>query len=278
MSKNGANNPWRNASTHKGKHNRWILIAGLSRLVRYGHEDPKGPGLCFWYASAQNPITTMKCLHCGVEIHDYFDENKQHVWEYPSEGDESPAGWWMSVTDCPACEGSLVQLWRVAGKKPGSNSKIEKFMAYPKFAVRPLPKEVQNPFRAEFLEACAVLPVSPKASAALSRRCLQGLLRAQGYSQRDLAPQIDAVIATNALPTYLRDAIDAVRNIGNFAAHPLKSQASGQIADVEPGEAEWTLDVLEGLFDFFIVQPAQLAAKTTALNAKLAALGKPPMK
>jgi hypothetical protein len=39
---------------------------------------------------------------------------------------------------------------------------------------------------------------------------------------------------------------------------------------VEPGEAEWTLDVLEILFDFYFVQPARLKAKRDALNKKLA--------
>ena len=47
---------------------------------------------------------------------------------------------------------------------------------------------------------------------------------------------------------------------------------------VEPGEAEWTLDVLDGLFDFYYVQPAVLAARKAALNAKLASAGKPPTK
>jgi hypothetical protein len=45
---------------------------------------------------------------------------------------------------------------------------------------------------------------------------------------------------------------------------------------VEAGEAEWTLEVLEALFDF--VQPAKLEAKKNALNKKSSDAGKPPMK
>ena len=48
--------------------------------------------------------------------------------------------------------------------------------------------------------------------------------------------------------------------------------------EVEPGEAEWLLDVLEGLFDFYFVQPAILAKKRQALNRKLQEAGTPPMK
>lgn len=63
-----------------------------------------------------------------------------------------------------------------------------------------------------------------------------------------------------------------------FAAHPNKSLSTGAIVDVEPGEAEWMLDVLEGLFDFYFVQPDILQKKKDALNKKLADAGKPPMK
>ena len=76
----------------------------------------------------------------------------------------------------------------------------------------------------------------------------------------------------------MSSAIDAVRNIGNFAAHPIKDTNTGEIVEVEPGEAEWLLDVLEGLFDFYFVQPAELRRKREALNEKLEAAGKPPMK
>ena len=48
--------------------------------------------------------------------------------------------------------------------------------------------------------------------------------------------------------------------------------------EVEPGEAEWNLDVLEALFDFYFVQPSILQAKLAALNAKLKEAGKPPVK
>lgn len=48
--------------------------------------------------------------------------------------------------------------------------------------------------------------------------------------------------------------------------------------EVEPGEAEWTLDVLESLFDFYFVQPERLKMKKKALDKKLKDSGKPKMK
>jgi hypothetical protein len=79
------------------------------------------------------------------------------------------------------------------------------------------------------------------------------------------------------LPSHLSGAIDAIRNIGNFAAHPIKSDSTGNIVDVEEGETEWILDVLEQLFDFYYVSPARTKAKKNALNAKLKSIGKPEL-
>jgi hypothetical protein len=153
-------------------------------------------------------------------------------------------------------------------------------IVHPKTTTRkPLSHEVPSDFSDDYKEACLVLADSEKASAALSRRCLQHLLRSKaGVKPSDLASEIQEALDSKQLPSHLADAIDAVRNIGNFAAHPIKSKQSGEIVEVEPGEAEWCLDTLEGLFDFYFVQPALLKKKRNDLNAKLAAAGKPPVK
>jgi len=94
----------------------------------------------------------------------------------------------------------------------------------------------------------------------------------------NLAEEIQQVIDSGKLPSSLAESVDAIRNIGNFAAHPMKSKTSGEILPVEPGEAEWNLDVLESLFDFYFVQPQIIRKKREALNQKLKDAGKPPMK
>jgi hypothetical protein len=153
-------------------------------------------------------------------------------------------------------------------------------LVHPKGSARhPVPEEVPKEFSADYSEACIVLPDSEKASAALSRRCLQYLLRAKaGFDKRDLAEQIQQALDSNTLPSHLASELDAIRNIGNFGAHPLKATNTGEIVDVEPHEAEWCLNVLEGLFDFYFVQPARAKARRDSLNEKLKNLGKPPMK
>jgi hypothetical protein len=153
-------------------------------------------------------------------------------------------------------------------------------MAYPQSAsLRPLPAEIPDPYRRDFEEGVAVLSLSPKASAALSRRNLQAVIRDKaGIKGRDLNAEIQAMIDSGAVPSFITEGLDAVRNIGNFAAHPIKSASTGEIVDVEPGEAEWNLDVLESMFDFYFVQPALTAKRRAALDAKLKDAKKPPLK
>ena len=80
------------------------------------------------------------------------------------------------------------------------------------------------------------------------------------------------------MPTGLANAVDAIRQIGLFAVHPIKSKSTGEVVDVEEGEAEWLLDVIEELFDFYFVRPAELERKRSALNEKLRKAGKPELK
>lgn len=144
------------------------------------------------------------------------------------------------------------------------------------------PPEVPAPIATDFNEAQAVLDLSPKAAAALARRCLQHLLRERGYAQHDLVKQVEAVLAeedpTKAVPDTLRVALDAIRNFGNFSAHPLTDKTTLQLIDVEAGEAEWCLESLIECFECFYVRPARAAERKAALNLKLAQAGKPPAK
>lgn len=229
----------------------------------------------------------MKCPHCLVEFHD----DRQIVLI----GNDSEGTWGLEKYDCanPDCKRMVLILIRADIKHNRNNWKYyiledgegneriyEAYLIRPRFYTRkPVPREVPENLAKDYLEACAVVEVSPKASAAISRRCLQNLLRtAGGVKKDDLAREIQQVLDSGKLPSYLADSIDAIRNIGNYAAHPLKSSSTGEIVDVEPGEAEWTLDVLELLFDFYFVQPEIIRQKREALNSKLSDIGKPPLK
>jgi hypothetical protein len=207
-------------------------------------------------------------------------------------GQDVDGVWALVSRMCPACKRIILNLqngapnsaqWNQAGAQrifAGLNPPRSDRLVRPKGSNRsPVAAEVPKKFADDYVEGCLVLADSPKAAAALGRRCLQNLLREiAGVKPGNLADEIQAVIDSGKLPSDLNESIDAVRNIGNFAAHPMKSKQSGEILDVLPGEAEWTLDVLEDLFDFYFVRPAQRQKKREALNQKLGEAGKPAMK
>lgn len=224
----------------------------------------------------------MKCPHCALEIHADFDD--YHL-------DEDIDGHWAvyyMICPNPDCGKMIIEI--AQGNDWGKESPEEAYnylldiqsrtTVYPLVITRNFAQRgIGDKFWNDYEEACRTLAVSPKASAALSRRCLQNILRDKaGVKKGDLSKEIQQVIDTGNLPSLLADSIDAIRNIGNFAAHPTKDKSTGEIVEVEPGEAEWLLDVLEDLMDFYFIQPQKAAERKAELNKKLEAVGKPPMK
>jgi len=217
----------------------------------------------------------MKCPYCL--------ENFIADWTKTVIGSDSEGEWYVSFCNCSneKCEKLIVELENTKRVNVGGLPvrKTKSILVLPKAISRsPLSSDVPDIFAQDYLEACLVLADSSKASAALSRRCLQSLLENVAKVKKDnLNNEIEEVLGNNSLPSFLSKPLDAVRNIGNFAVHPIKSTNTGEIVDVEPEEAEWLLDVLEGLFDFYFVQPALIQKKKDELNQKLRDAGKPEM-
>jgi hypothetical protein len=106
----------------------------------------------------------------------------------------------------------------------------------------------------------------------------QHLLREKGgVKPANLESEIKEMREKNVLPATLSDDLDSVRNVGNFAARPIKNTETEAVADVEEGEAEWLLELLEDLLDAFFVAPARREVRRRALNKKLEAAGKKPL-
>ncbi len=208
------------------------------------------------------------------------------MWWSVAVGDDADGSWLLTRRVCPTCRHYIFEL-EIGVPALGLGYQNVRFAAvlkttrvWPRGVSRaPIPSEVPANIAEDYKEACLVLTDSPKAAAALSRRCLQNVLRtAATVKHGNLADEIQQVIDAKMLPAATAEGLDVVRVIGNFAAHPMKSTSTGEIVDVEPHEAEWNLDVLEALFDFYYVLPARAKAKKDALNKKLVDAGKPPLK
>ncbi|MBQ8101874.1 MAG: DUF4145 domain-containing protein [Afipia sp.] len=221
----------------------------------------------------------MQCPHCSIHFHENW--NQQYFERHSSVlRSKDNLYWYYRSAICPGCKDITIEVARLNKDDivVGSWRQI-----YPVGANRgPISPTVPKEIADDYVEACTVLPLSAKASAALSRRCLQNMLHANGYISKDLAKEIDLLLAETdprkALPHKLRETVDAIRNFGNFSAHPIDDKTTLQIIDVEPHEAEWCLETIEELFEHFYVGPAAAKEKKAALDAKLKAGGKPPSK
>ncbi|HEX7059694.1 MAG TPA: DUF4145 domain-containing protein [Solirubrobacterales bacterium] len=185
--------------------------------------------------------------------------------------------WHFQWTNCPSCKRLVAQLFNrvAAGRTIHEGSRQ---LAYPAIPSRFVPVEVEDSFADDFREASATLFVSPKASAALSRRLLQRLLRERGgVKPANLIAEIDEIREKNVLPVGLADELHSMRHVGNFAAHPIKDSETEAVTEVEEGEAEWLLELLEELLDTFFVAPAKRKIRRHVLNEKLKAAGKNPL-
>ena len=218
----------------------------------------------------------MQCPHCLVAFH---DEVEQTLLGTDVDGD-----WGILSSRCPSCERLIFRL--VKGdlfRQPGVSRRTlgaltVDVLIRPRGSTRnPVPPEVSEEFSEDYREACLILVDSPKASAALSRRCLQHILREKAKVKHGtLYDEIQEVLNRKSLPSDIADSLDLVRKIGNIAAHSTKSQSTGEIVPVETGEAEWCLDVIEMLYDFYLVRPESNRKRLEAINEKLADASKAP--
>jgi len=194
------------------------------------------------------------------------------IANHPSNGRNSFAIKWY---DCPSCHKSEVYLLRGVYDSNNNFKEESRELVFPETTGRePIAKEVPKSLADEYREACFVIKKSPKASAAISRRILQSLLRDYAKVKRgDFADEIQEVLDRKELPSNLTKAVDAIRVIGNFATHPSKSKQTGEIVAVETGEAEWLLDIIEALFDYYFVLPSRVDERRDKLNKKLRGLG-----
>lgn len=125
----------------------------------------------------------------------------------------------------------------------------------PSSQAKPQPDYIPAPIREDYYEACEIRDLSPKASATLTRRCLQGMIRDFcGIKKGRLIDEIEALksalqdgSADRAITEESVNAIDHVRGLGNIGAHMEKD--IDLIVPVDPGEAQAMIGLLELLFD-----------------------------
>jgi len=122
----------------------------------------------------------------------------------------------------------------------------------PQSKAKTYPSYIPKPIIDDYNEACLIQNLSPKASATLSRRCLQGIIRDfWGMSKGRLIDEINELKGKTDSTTW--KAIDAVRGVGNIGAH--MERDINIIVEVEPHEADLLIGLIEILLkDWYIVR------------------------
>jgi hypothetical protein len=159
-------------------------------------------------------------------------------------------------------ENESLQAWRL---RPESASIVQ-------------PEYIPSPLREDYYESCLIRDKSPKAAATLARRCLQGMIRDFcGISKsrlideiKELEKRIEDGKAPKGVEPETLEAIDAVRNIGNIGAH--MERDIDLIVDVDPGEAQALIELIEMLFQEWYV--ARRKREQRLANVKLIAAEK----
>lgn len=138
---------------------------------------------------------------------------------------------------CPNCD----QFTIMANGIGGNVNDINMYMR-PKSLAKQFPNYIPDAIRQDYEEACAIATLSPKASATLSRRCLQGMIRDfWGIKEKNLYEEISAL--KNQIPADLWFSIDALRQLGNIGAHMEKD--TNVIVDIDPDEADSLIQLIE---------------------------------
>jgi len=132
-------------------------------------------------------------------------------------------------------------VWENSDWKTKGNC-VESWRLLPKSQAKVFPEYVPLVIRQDYEEACAISDASPKASATLSRRCLQGMIRDfWGVSKNRLIDEINEI--KDKVDPLTWKSIDAIRKVGNIGAH-MESDIN-LIIDVDPTEANLLIELIE---------------------------------
>ncbi|WP_245527805.1 DUF4145 domain-containing protein [Commensalibacter intestini] len=143
----------------------------------------------------------------------------------------------------------------------------KEFFLLPDSSARLFPDYIPKAILSDYNEACLIKNKSPKASATLARRYLQGMIRDfWKVEERNLYLEINKI--KDKIPPDLYEAIDAIREIGNIGAHMEKDV--NVIIDVDPNEVQMLIELIENLFEEWYIKSFEEQQKRDEDQRRLA--------
>ena len=221
----------------------------------------------------------MLCPHCRVAIHESFTTRDicKHKYTINNQGIKTVIveEWNTKNMVCPSCYKMIITLQKIAESYTNNRrdhpTKNEYYIYPYTLAKKKSPsKYVPEDIKKDYIEACTIVTLSPQASAALSRRCLQNALDVGlSIKEKNLSQAIKLAIENNKLSSHMYTYLETIREVGNYAAHQKKDQYTKEIISVVPEEANLLLDILEMLFEEIFDKPKIMQEKIEKVNKKL---------
>lgn len=150
--------------------------------------------------------------------------------------------------------------FKVLGSRPAG---VGSFRFLPTTA-QPLSKHTPAAVQADYEEACLITNLSPKSSATLARRALQGMIRDfWGIAKGTLADELKAI--EDKCDPQLYKAMMALKSVGNIGAHPERDV--NVIIDIDADEAAQLLELVHLLDGEWYVARAARQSRIQAVTA-----------
>lgn len=190
------------------------------------------------------------CPFCNKEIAKSYDTYKEHWITRDRIGmsstPPSPGQLCISYYTCPNCKEISIII------NVDSDPSIGTVNIRPRSFAKQFPEYVPEAVRNDYEEACAIVSLSPKASATLSRRCLQGMIRDfwKITGKKRLVDEIDTL--QEKVPAAQWKILNSIRRLGNIGAHP--EADVNLIIDIEPKDAQKLIAVIELLIKQWYIE------------------------
>lgn len=170
---------------------------------------------------------------------------------------------WLYFYHCPQCSRTALSI-----KSTGGTIQLSEQRIFPISDAKIFPDYIPAHIRQDYEEACKIVSLSPKASATLSRRCLQEMIRdfwrinnhfwsdhpnlckelhIRDIGKPNLWQEIRAVEETCSIDELLIKVFKALKDLGNIGAHPTVS--SSEMIDVNADEAIMMVQFIEILME-----------------------------
>ena len=234
---------------------------------------------------------SIKCPYCGSHMPAHweplytFDERGDQrkgftcgVHGQPFHSEKYEFDWMACFND--ACKQVIVRVQkRLIEFRTKTVLSEEEWYAVPrKGQPRTVDPLVPDRYKLPYIKASLIIGDAPDLSGVASGRILAALLREYaGLHQRYLSKQIEEFIKDTRHPSRLLENLHYLREIRNFAAHE-QADAEGNEIEIGLAEAEWTLNVIDDLFDYFIVGPEKDRLRRAAFDEKIQKAGRRAIK